>query len=146
MCCKAYETQVALVVQALPFVAMEKVFALKGGTAINLFFRDLPRLSVDIDLTYLPNKDRGESLVEINDALGRIATAIEGGISGATTRHIKGGGGNATRISVRMDAVEIKIEVSPITRGVVRNTEMRRVSNAVEAKFGLAEIKTIAFR
>ena len=25
---------------------------LKGGTAINLFIRDLPQLSVDIDLTF----------------------------------------------------------------------------------------------
>lgn len=27
--------------------------ALKGGTAINLFYRELPRLSVDIDLDYI---------------------------------------------------------------------------------------------
>ena len=40
--------------EAIPFVAAEKEFALKGGTAINLFVRDMPRLSVDIDLTYLP--------------------------------------------------------------------------------------------
>ena len=49
-----YERQVRLLVQVLPFVARESVFALKGGTAINLFLRPMPRLSVDIDLTYLP--------------------------------------------------------------------------------------------
>ena len=48
-----YDAQVRLLMQALPYVAKEEVFALKGGTAINLFYRDLPRLSVDIDLTYL---------------------------------------------------------------------------------------------
>jgi predicted nucleotidyltransferase component of viral defense system len=48
---EAYAAQVALLVRLLPFVAAEKVFALKGGTAINLFYRDMPRLSVDIDLT-----------------------------------------------------------------------------------------------
>ncbi len=48
----AYRQQVALLVRVLPFVASEPEFALKGGTAINLFIRDLPRLSVDIDLTY----------------------------------------------------------------------------------------------
>lgn len=58
------EAQVALLVRLLPHVAKENVFALKGGTAINLFYRDLPRLSVDIDLTYLPIKDRGESLAK----------------------------------------------------------------------------------
>jgi hypothetical protein len=40
-----------LLVEVLPVVAGEPCFALKGGTAINLFVRDLPRLSVDIDLT-----------------------------------------------------------------------------------------------
>ena len=49
-----YRRQVALLVEVLPIVAEEQVFALKGGTAINLFIRDMPRLSVDIDLTYLP--------------------------------------------------------------------------------------------
>ena len=48
-----YRTQVDLLLKILPYVAKEEVFALKGGTAINLFVRDLPRLSVDIDLTYL---------------------------------------------------------------------------------------------
>ncbi len=88
-----YEAQVALLVRLLPHVAKEKVFALKGGTAINLFYRDLPRLSVDIDLTYLPIKDRGESLAEINEAMNRIAAAIESAIIGAKTRRIQGGGG-----------------------------------------------------
>ncbi|MGY4501188.1 hypothetical protein ACVWYH_005119 [Bradyrhizobium sp. GM24.11] len=49
-----YRHQVALLIETLPFVAAEQDFALKGGTAINLFVRDMPRLSVDIDLTYLP--------------------------------------------------------------------------------------------
>ena len=60
-----YEAQVALLERLLPHVAKEEVFALKGGTAINLFYRDLPRLSVDIDLTYLPIKERAESLASI---------------------------------------------------------------------------------
>ena len=76
-----YAAQVALLVRILPYVAKEEIFTLQGGTAINLFYRDLPRLSVDIDLTYLPVKDRAESLVEINDAMDRIAAAIESGIT-----------------------------------------------------------------
>lgn len=74
---ETYEAQVALLVRVLPNVAGESVFALKGGTAINLFHRDLPRLSVDIDLTYLPIKERAESLDEINAAMDRIAASIE---------------------------------------------------------------------
>ena len=67
----------ALLVRLLPHVAKNEVFALKGGTAINLFYRDLPRLSVDLDLTYLPIKERTESLAEINEAMDCIAGAIE---------------------------------------------------------------------
>lgn len=64
-----YRHQVALLIRILPLVAEEPVFALKGGTAINLFVRDLPRLSVDIDLTYLPVAGRPESLADIDAAL-----------------------------------------------------------------------------
>ncbi|CUK19913.1 hypothetical protein RUE5091_04447 [Ruegeria denitrificans] len=88
-----YESQVALLVRVLPYVAQEEIFALKGGTAINLFYRDLPRLSVDIDLTYLPIKEREQSLAEINEAMDRIAKSIEKGINGAKAQRIKGGGG-----------------------------------------------------
>ena len=57
-----YRRQAASLVSVVPFVAAEKSFALKGGTAINLFVRDLPRISVDLDLTYLPVADRDTSL------------------------------------------------------------------------------------
>ena len=57
-----YRKQVSLLVKILPLVARETIFALKGGTAINLFIRDMPRLSVDIDLTYLRVSPRSESL------------------------------------------------------------------------------------
>ena len=67
-----YRRQVALLIRVLPFVAEERAFALNGGTAINLFVRDMPRLSVDIDLTYLPVEDRATSLAAINAAMLRI--------------------------------------------------------------------------
>ena len=57
-----YLAQVRLLVDVLPNVAAESAFALKGGTAINLFCRDMPRLSVDIDLTWLLIGDRSSSL------------------------------------------------------------------------------------
>ena len=140
-----YAAQVALLVRILPHVAREEVFALKGGTAINLFYRDLPRLSVDIDLTYLPVKDRAESLAEINDAMDRIAAAIECGIAGAKAQRIAGGGGGATRVLARLGRAEIKIETSPVTRGVVHDPEHRDVSEAVEDAFGYAEMNIVSF-
>jgi hypothetical protein len=61
-----------LLVALLPSVAKQSCFALKGGTAINLFVRDMPRLSVDIDLAYLPVEDRDTSLAAIDQALETI--------------------------------------------------------------------------
>ena len=70
-----YVAQIRLLVDMLPEVAAESDFALKDGTAINLFYRDLPRLSVNIDLTWLPVTDRASSLREIDSALDRIVTS-----------------------------------------------------------------------
>jgi len=75
-----YRRQVVLMLRIIPFVAEEECFALKGGTAINFFVRDMPRLSVDIDLMYLPVKSRSDSLNEIDAAMKRIAERIKVGI------------------------------------------------------------------
>lgn len=72
-----FRKQVAQLVRVLPLVAEQKCFALKGGTAINLFIRNLPRLSVDIDLTYLPVEGRKESLLGIENGLRLIQARIE---------------------------------------------------------------------
>jgi hypothetical protein len=87
-----YRRQAALLVRTLPLVAEETRFALKGGTAINLFVRDLPRISVDIDLTYLPVADRAKSLADINAAMLRLAERIRAGIPGSevTSARLKG--------------------------------------------------------
>lgn len=72
-----YLKQAELLLRVLPYVAREEVFALKGGTAINFFWRDLPRLSVDIDLAYIPVEDRNISLINISDRLVSIEARIQ---------------------------------------------------------------------
>lgn len=90
-----YRRQVDLLVRTLPYVAEEACFALKGGTAINLFVRDLPRLSVDIDLTFLPVADRDQSLIEIEEALKRIGERIKSAMKGMGLISFRlSGGGN----------------------------------------------------
>lgn len=70
---EAYKKQVSLLLDILPEVAKEDVFALHGGTAINLFCLNMPRLSVDIDLTYIPaSEDRDRDLQNIRSALENI--------------------------------------------------------------------------
>jgi len=139
-----YAAQVALLVQILPSVSEESCFALKGGTAINLFYRELPRLSVDIDLTYLPLTDRAGALDGINAAMERIAVNIAK-LPGVTTQRIAGGGGDATRVLVKKGDITVKIETTPVTRGVVFEPELKRVSSAVEAQFGFAEMRLVSF-
>lgn len=140
-----YAAQVALLVRLLPIIAREEVFALKGGTAINLFYRNMPRLSVDIDLTYLPLRDRAESLSDIDETLDRIVAAAIRDIPKLKAQRIEGGGGGATRIRARLEGAEVKIETSPVTRGVVHEPETRQVSPAVEEEFGFASIKVVSF-
>ena len=139
-----YVDQVRLLVDILPAVAAEDDFALKGGTAINLFYRDLPRLSVDIDLTFLPIRDRVQSLADIDAAMDRIAAAGSK-VRGVTASRIPGGGGGATRVLFRRGSATVKVETSPVTRGVVFEPETKRVSTAVEDEFGFAETKLVAF-
>ena len=141
-----YRAQVSLLVRILPFVAMEDCFALKGGTAINLFVRDMPRLSVDIDLTYLPVESREDSLKTIDTAMKHIAE-IAG--SGSPAEDIVTGASNAegavTKLFARGNGVQIKIEVTPVLRGCVFEPEIRTVSSLVEQTFGFAEMKLVSF-
>src|ERR1700693_2203542 len=118
-----YRKQLALLIRTLPLVAEEDCFALKGGTAINLFVRDLPRLSVDIDLTYLPVAPRPQSLAAINAAMKRIAGRIkatlpDAQIIEATTEN------TVVKLTVRSQGVQIKIEVTPVLRGCVFEPEI----------------------
>ena len=139
-----YAAQVRLIFQLLPIIAKEKVFALKGGTAINLFYRDLPRLSVDIDLTFLPMADRKTSLLEIDNAMDRINDNV-GAIPGIESTRTQGGGGSETRVLAQTGNTMVKIETSPVTRGVVFPSSNRRVTQTVEAEFGFAETLVVSF-
>lgn len=78
-----YFKQAELMLRTIPCITAETCLALKGGTAINLFVRDMPRLSVDIDLAYLPvDEPRETALKKMTEALGRIAAAIKRTIPG----------------------------------------------------------------
>lgn len=141
-----YRRQAALLVRTIPLVAEERCFALKGGTAINLFVRDMPRLSVDIDLTYLPIADRTTSLMEIDAAMCRIAQRVRKGIRGARVSPIQLPGENCvTKLLVEADGAQIKIEVTPVLRGCVYEPAVRSVSARVEEEFGFAEIQVVSF-
>lgn len=110
-----FARQVRLLLDVLPEVAKEDCFALHGGTAINLFVLNMPRLSVDIDLTYVYVHDRHASLVEINSALQRIEARITGLRSSIRTSHKD----QTCKLLVEEQGVLVKIEVNIIGRGLI---------------------------
>jgi len=110
-----YQKQVALLIRLIPEIALDTRFALHGGTAINLFDRNMPRLSVDIDLTYIPIEDRETSFNNISAALIKIKERIENRLQGSRVEHKI----DIHKLLVSYDEAMIKIEVSQIVRGIL---------------------------
>ncbi|HID9122112.1 TPA: nucleotidyl transferase AbiEii/AbiGii toxin family protein [Klebsiella michiganensis] len=125
----SYARQVRLLMTALPHVAKESCFALKGGTAINLFVQDFPRLSVDIDLAV------------INDALMRITESLNGR-SGITAIRQENKA-DEKRITVNTADSKIKIEVSPVWRGLLLPPAEMPVCEQVEMEYGFTTMNVV---
>jgi predicted nucleotidyltransferase component of viral defense system len=125
----SYKNQVSLLLQVLPEVAKETCFALHGGTAINLFIREMPRLSVDIDLTYIPIEDRSISLKNIIEALSSIKTNIERVVPKVKITLKE----EILKLLITTTKAQIKIEVNQINRGVLGEiVELPLCENAQE--------------
>jgi predicted nucleotidyltransferase component of viral defense system len=84
---ETYKKQVALLIWIMPLVYKITDFAVHGGTAINLFVKNMPRYSVDVDLTYLPIKNWEESITAINNHLNTLKQQIEKAIPGIRVIH-----------------------------------------------------------
>lgn len=140
-----YAERVKLLVEILPTVAAEKRFALKGGTAINLFERDLPRLSVDIDLTWLPVGDFASDVREISASLEKIGATLR---SGPSRLQVQTSGTDATgihRLIASRNRARVQIETTPVMRGTVHPVRTMRVRPGVEQAFGFAEMQVVDF-
>lgn len=134
-----YREQVNLLLQVLPLVTEESCFALKGGTAINLFIQNMPRLSVDIDLTYLPTEPRIQSLQGIETALKNITDQVK-----KKFRHLK-----VQAIHTKQDKhlhklvidsglAKIKVEPNTILRGTLLPTIQSDLTHRAEELFNKA--------
>lgn len=128
--------QAELVLQILPFFKSEKVFALKGGTAINFFFRNLPRLSVDIDLTYLPINKREIALTEISERLEIVSHRILQQLSKIEiTKKTLTESNKTIGLMVKHANVSVKIEPNFILRGTVFEPQEQRLCKKGEELF-----------
>ena len=141
-----YFRQVELLVRILPIVGEHTCFALKGGTAINLFYRNMPRLSVDIDLVYLPIRERIQSLEEMTIALNSIGDTIKARIPDVRLQYSSL---NRTkylnRLIIEVGRAVVKIELSPVLRGTVNESVIMRITRTAEDTFGFAEIPVVSF-
>lgn len=118
----------------IPFVAKETCFSLKGGTAINFFLRDMPRLSVDIDLAYTPIETRDDSLKHIAEALARIAEDIMRDPRRFSIKK-KMHENRLTKMFISTADAQITIEPNEVIRGAVYPSIEMKTSRSVEDLF-----------
>ena len=111
---EAYRSQVDLLLDILPLVGQEEGLALKGGTAINLFVRDLPRLSVDIDLTWLNAGERADDLQGIAAALDRVRAKVEATYPDTRCRPSGSASAPEVKLLCERQGTQIKIEVNGV--------------------------------
>lgn len=141
-----YFKQVELLVRILPLVGEHPCFALKGGTAINLFHRNMPRLSVDIDLVYVPIGKRKQSLEEMTRNLKSIGNSIIARIPDAKIQYSQL---NRTeyvnRLIVEAGRAVVKVELSPVLRGTVYEPTVMRINRTAEDAFGFSEVPVVSF-
>jgi Nucleotidyl transferase AbiEii toxin, Type IV TA system len=121
---QTYLDTARLLTQVAPLLFVDDTFALNGGTAINLFVRDMPRLSVDLDLVFPDHTlSRDKALARIQASLRQAADRLKK--LGFQT-HAPTADAGETKLLVRRGRIEIKVEVNFVMRGTVR--PVRRAS------------------
>jgi len=139
-----YFKQVDLLLTILPIVSRIEDFALKGGTAINLFVQDFPRLSVDIDLTYLPIQDRKTTLERIDSHLKEIGERCQQYLPGVELNY-KEKQNLSYGLIVNRNEIVVKIEPNSTLRGSVFPPVDLPLAKNVEEMFGRTmEIRTLS--
>ena len=129
-----YFKQVELLISVLPDVLRDNRLALKGGTAINLFVNDMPRMSVDIDLVYVPIDDRESALRAINDIMLSINGSLHLMNLHTELKHTKDG--LIKQIVVSNNEATIKIEINFVLRGVVNQPHLLPLCRKAQDIFG----------
>jgi predicted nucleotidyltransferase component of viral defense system len=137
--------QVALLIDILIETAKENSFALHGGTAINLFHLNMPRLSIDIDLTFIPfSDDRTNDLNAIRESLESIKNRVKTIFPSIRFENEKRAG-EELKLLCSKNNVTVKVEVNQINRGLIANTCTKILCSRAEEEFNrFCEIKTVS--
>lgn len=126
-----YKEQVRLLLRTLPVIYQEDNFAVHGGTALNLFINNLPRYSVDIDLTYIPSAPRKESLTDIDSRLSVLAKQVQRAVQGIMIRSVP------NKLLCTFGRSTVKIEVNGIKRGIIGPLIELPLCNKAQEEFGM---------
>ena len=131
---KLYVDAVRLLLETAPHIFRAPRFALKGGTALNLFVRNMPRLSVDIDVVYTDHRpSREEAMREISDELAASMKRLEA--SGIQSEFLKTKAGDEVKIMVQRAGSMVKVEVNFVFRGTVLPVQMCSLANTARELF-----------
>ena len=137
-----YRKQVALLIRIMPSVYKIKEFAVHGGTAINLFHRNLLRYSVDIDVTYIPIEDRQQSLASINQKLLEVKKNIEKTIPGVVVKHKP----DVWKLLCTLGDATVKIEVNATKRGIIGDVVELPLCEKARNEFSMGcKARTVSF-
>lgn len=135
-----YLNQVSLLVKILPYIAKEDCFVLKGGTAINLFYSNLPRLSVDIDLTYIHFDSREVAYTKINNALERINNNLQS----LGYKSFVRGDKEKKILCQDNNFATVKIEPNYTLRGCIKEPENVSICDSAEELFGYIDFPILS--
>jgi hypothetical protein len=131
---EAYRETVRLLLDVAPATFQSPHFAMKGGTAINLFVLDMPRMSIDIDVAYTRfDLPRAEALQDIAETLARVGRDLKG--QALAVRLVPAGKDPDSKIEITRGNIQVKIEVNTMLRGTVLPTERRELAPAAQARF-----------
>ncbi len=140
-----YKKQVALLIDILTEIAKENNFALHGGTAINLFHLNMPRLSVDIDLTFIPFSDsRNEDLKKIRQSLEILKNRLKTTFPNIRFEDEKRAE-EELKLLCTKDGATVKVEINQINRGLIAEPCTKTLCSRAEDEFDkFCELKTVS--
>jgi len=142
-----FHQQAELLISILPYMTKDTDFALHGGTAINFFVRDMPRLSVDIDLTYLRLSSREETIKAISDQLKSISKRISSIMPSVLIEEkAESPKGLVSKLFVKKQNAIVKVEPNLVIRGSLFGPEERDLCKKAEEVFEkFVTTRTLAF-
>lgn len=134
---KSYVDTVRLMLEVAPEVFASGRVAMKGGTALNFFVQDMPRLSVDIDVVFVPHQTpRDTALAEIANELSALQTRLNR--RGIKAEVASSKTGDETKLFARRDRIEVKIEINHVFRGTLLPVETRSLTKTASDLFTTA--------